>query len=156
MFRINYDNYTTDIYELNYTSYSSGDIFTLKNSKIYFNSHIYCVNNENNKNNSTCYPYLRKFIFESDKSQMKVIDEHVEKKEINPEATFYCMEGYKDYIQCIFTEIDEGINNHILGLFNSKTLFLSNMYIIGQNFGAKPFLDSMIKLNDEAFNSDEI
>ena len=151
MFRINYDNYTTDIYELNYTSYSSGDIFTLKNSKIYFNSHIYCVNNENNKNNSTCYPYLRKFIFESDKSQMKVIDEHVEKKEINPEATFYCMEGYKDYIQCIFTEIDEGINNHILGLFNSKTLFLSNMYIIGQNFGAKPFLDSMIKLNDEAF-----
>ena len=50
---------------------------------------------------------------------MKIIKEFREQKKINTDTNFICFEGYVEYIQCSFTIIEEDINNHLLGLFNS-------------------------------------
>ena len=148
MYGIDYDNNTNRIYTFNYSSYSSDDIFTLKEyNDLYFTNFIYC---QNIYNLSDCSTYMRKFKFESKTNEITIIYESVGVR-INSETNFICFDGYNDYIQCVFTVIEEGINKHVLGLFNSAELHLQYIYGLERNFKTDAFFDSMIKLNDEVF-----
>ena len=149
MIQINFDN-TIKIHTFNDSSYNSGDIFTLKNyPKQYFTNFIFY---QSSYKLSQCNLLLRRFKFESDKNEIKIIKEAVgQKKEISQENNFACVEGYNDYIQCIYTEIDDGINYHVLGFFEPETLTLEYHFNLYDYFDMNPFFDSLIKLNDEAF-----
>ena len=48
IYRINFGAHSTDIYNFNYSSYSSNNIFTIKKyAKEYFTNFIYCQNINN-------------------------------------------------------------------------------------------------------------
>ena len=148
MYRISYDIDSNSIYDFNYSSYSSDNIFTLKKyPEIYFTNFIHCQNN----NLSDCYTYLRKFKFETNKNEITILNELKAQKNINSETNFICIDGYEDYIQCVFTVIEDGVNHHVIGLFNSETLFLQYIFGLEKNFETEAFMDSMISLNEEAF-----
>ena len=146
MYQINYDDNTNFIHKFNYSSFSSDSIFTLKEyPKEYFTNYIYCENKDE------CYTYLRRFNFSKEESKIEITCEKVGQRKINPNMSFICFESYDDFIQCIFTEIEDNKNKYILGLFNSNSLSLLYSFTLEANFEESPFLDSMIKLNDDAF-----
>ena len=147
MYVFNNDD-TIDPYNFNYSAYSSYDIFTLKKyPEEYFENTIYCLEDDL----ENCYTVLKRFKFETNENELKIIKEKMGQKKVNVNTNFICLEGYNDYIQCTFTEVENKMNKHVLGLFNSDSF--SSAYVFGlyQNFSDEAFFDSMIKLNDEAF-----
>ena len=152
MYTIDYLNDTINELIFDYEEYSSNNIFTVKKfPEEYFTNYIYCEKESSNE----CYTYLRRFKFESDSNEIKLIEELDKQKKINKDNNYKCMEGFNDNIQCILTSIEtkdgEDINNHALGLFNSESLSLLYLFGLEQNFETDPFFDSMINLNNDAF-----
>ena len=150
IFAIDYFNEKIKEYYLSYEEYSSSNIFTLKKyPEEYFMSYIYCENESTNE----CYTYLKRFKFESDTNEIKITKEYAKQKKLNKYNNYQCFEGYNDYIQCIFTSIENenNVNYHALGLFNAESLSLMCVFGLEDEFDTEPFFDSMINLNDEVY-----
>ena len=150
MYLIDYENDKTYIHKFNYsTFYSDYNIMALKgNPEEYLTYYVYCLNN----NVKQCYPLFRKFKFESDKNEIKVIKEYLADININSETNFICNQNYGSYILCVYSEINDNLKKYSLGLFNSENLqHLSFFFDIKIPFESEAFFNSMINLDDKAF-----
>ena len=148
MYAINYLTGEINTFTFEKHSYSSDDIFIFKDKEEYFTNFIHC---QNNYNLSNCYMVLRKFNFNAD-NEINVINERlIENERINSETNFICMPGFQNFIQCIYTSVQQGFNMHKLGLFDYDSLELKYTIDLMPSFETEAFFDSMIMLNEEAF-----
>ena len=150
MYEINYHDGNTFIHNYNELSYSSEDILSLKKYQgEYISYFIFC---EGKYDIDKCYPYFRKFQFDSN-NEIEIIKEVKADININYLTNFICLENANDFLICIYSERgeEEYINKHILGIFDINTLEEMHKIDIDSEFETDAFFDSMISLNDDAF-----
>ena len=149
MYELNIEEDKTIIHSFNYTSFSSDNIIALRNHPgEYITYFTFC---QNEVDFDLCFPFFRKFKFESENNEIKIIKEMISEVNIDSETKLICIEDYGQYIMCIYSEINEQKLNHQLGLFKIDNLdkaFVSDIEVF---FDKNPFFDDMINLNDEAF-----
>ena len=83
-------------------------------------------------------------------NDINIIKEIISETKINPERNFICLESFSAYIQCLYTSIKD--NKYILDLFDVNDLEQKYKFMIESELDDSwSFLDSMIKLNADAF-----
>ena len=147
MYVIDYIDNKTIVHKFNQNSFSSqlSEIIYIKTLKdVYITNFILCQNNNN------CFGYLRKFKFVTNNNDINIIKEIILETKLNPERNFICIESFSDYIQCLYTAIEQ--NEYTLDVFDVNNLEQKYKFRIETELDdSLPFLDSMIKLNDNAF-----
>ena len=132
-------------FNINAFSYKMGDIIYINYLKdIYFINLVTC------QNSNDCYGFLRKIKIVDNDNTINLIKEHTLSTKIKPERNFICMESFHGYIQCFYSALES--NQYILELLDVNNLEEEGKFIIEKDLDDKlPFIESMIKLNNEAF-----
>ena len=147
MYVIDYINNKTIVHKFNQNSFSSqlSEIIYIKALKdVYITNFILCQSDNN------CFGYLRKFKFVTNNNDINIIKEITLETKLNPERNFICIESFSDYIQCLYTAMEQ--NEYILDLFDVNNLEPKYKFRIENELDdSLRFLDSMIKLNDNTF-----
>ena len=144
MYEIDYNEGNTYIHNFDDFSYSSDNILSLRNYPgEYISYFIFCQNSYDLKQ---CYPYFRRFKFESN-NIIDIIREVKVDININSDTNFICLENVYNFLECIYSKI----NKHLLGLFDINTFEELDTFDVDLDFEIEAFFDSMISLNDNAF-----
>ena len=155
MFLIDIYNKKYFNYVLNTEVYYSENIFKLNGyenykENIYFTSYIYF---DEKSNIDQCYLGLR--IFKLDLKDITVLLEMPDKIQVHYESSINCFQNDDLYIQCIYDAVVkndlEETYNHVISLFNYKTLKLEFSQILEENFAMNGYFDSTIQLNGNIF-----
>ena len=153
MFLIDYKKQNYYSFDFNISVLSSENIFKLNgydDENIYFTNYISC-GDEFDINE--CYVGLR--IFKFNLKNMDILKENPDKILIHYKSKLSCFQNEDLYIGCIYNTI-ETINetekyNHVISLFNHKTLKMEYNEILEENFNIDRIFDNTIYLNKNIF-----
>ena len=146
MYAVDYEADKNYIYKFDYTSYSTNDIIALKQKSEEFVTYfIYCKDDTLKE----CYPFLRKFKIETDKHEIKIIKEYKDDISINPESNFICNLNYDNYIQCIYSKINDNFHIYSLSFYSSDNFQKVPIKDLDLEFETQAFLNSIIILDDD-------
>ena len=152
MYLIDYINKKYIDFNVELLSQYADTIFKLKNyeDETYFTDFIHC---DKQYNFNECWINLRIFRFSLSKFE-KILDSP-EKIRVSYKNKIQCFQTEKYYIQCIYTteEItnDIKIYNHVLSLFDSKTLNKEYDKLLENNFNIDCSFDYNLQLKENVF-----
>ena len=147
MYVIDYIDNKTIVHKFSQDSFSNklSDIIYMKNlNDTYITYFILCESNNN------CFGFLRKFKFVNDNNDISLMKEVTIKSKLNPERNFICIESFNSSIQCVYTSLER--NKYTLDILDADNLEEKYKFLLEQELeNSSYFLESMIKLNDNAF-----
>ena len=152
MYLIDYVNKNYTELKVDLISQYSDTIFKLKDyeEETYFTDFIYC---DKKYNFNECWINLR--IFKFNETKVETILDSPDKINVCHKTKIQCFQTEKNYIQCIYTteetSNEEKVYNHVLSLFNSKTLQKEYDEIIENNFNIDSSFDFNLQLKENVF-----
>ena len=167
MFLIDYENKNFTYFNINKNVYYSDNIFNLKgyyegedgeeDENIYFISYIYCDDlypEIDEDDYDFCYLGLK--IFKFNLTNIETIIEIPDKIRVHYKSRLSCFQNKDLYIQCIYNPIEKVDNkteiiNHVITLFNHKTLKIEFNEILEKKFDIDCIFDNTIHLKENVF-----